>query len=244
MVSPSISRTALQPRWLGLLALVLAVATAFAALGSWQLDRSREEAPEQTVSGSVALSDALEPQTPLDGDVVGRTIEATGEFMGATLLVEGRTLDGETGAWVLSAFTVGTPDGTATLPVVRGWVPDGSETPEPPSGRVTLTGRLEPSEAPTGTTTGTSVESVSSADLVNRWGSPIYSGFLVTDEAVPGGALRAIPPVTDDGGFALLNLSYALQWWVFAGFALFIWWRLVRDAHRRELEALVDNGPS
>jgi hypothetical protein len=31
------------------------------------------------------------------------------------------------------------------------------------------------------------------------------------------------------------NLSYALQWFVFAGFGLFMWWRLVRDDHRGTL---------
>lgn len=31
------------------------------------------------------------------------------------------------------------------------------------------------------------------------------------------------------GGFGgLRHLAYALQWWVFAGFAVFLWWRMVR----------------
>ena len=30
-----------------------------------------------------------------------------------------------------------------------------------------------------------------------------------------------------------LNLFYAAEWVVFAGFALFIWWRLVKDDYRR-----------
>ncbi|HZI98609.1 MAG TPA: SURF1 family protein [Actinomycetales bacterium] len=241
-MSPSFLSTAVRPRWLGLLGLVLALATAFAALGSWQLDRSRDEADAPGIVEPVALRDVLQPQEPLTGDAVGRPIEATGEFTGEPLRVEGRRLDGETGAWVLMAFAVPTGTGTATLPVVRGWVPDDARAPEPPAGTVTITGRLESSEAPTGTTGG-SVESVSSADLVNRWGSPIYAGFLVMDSA-PAGPMRTIPPVTDDGGFALLNLSYALQWWIFAAFAVFIWWRVVRDAHRHELAALVDNGSS
>ena len=28
---------------------------------------------------------------------------------------------------------------------------------------------------------------------------------------------------------ALRNLLYAIEWWVFAGFAAFLWWRYVRD---------------
>ncbi|MCU1562554.1 MAG: hypothetical protein JWN05_933, partial [Arthrobacter sp.] len=37
-----------------------------------------------------------------------------------------------------------------------------------------------------------------------------------------------------------LNLFYAAEWVVFAGFALFIWWRLVKDDYRRDLEDALD----
>lgn len=236
-------RTALRPRWLALLALALALATAFSALGSWQLARSREQTgPAPVAAGTVLLQDLVEPQTRLMGDVLDRTVEVTGEMGGPTLRVSGRMLDGERGAWVLNPLVVRTDDGTATLPVVRGWVPDGAPAPEPPAGEVTLTGRLEPSEAPTGELGSQTVSAVSSADLLNRWGQPIYTGFLITDEALPAGVLQAIPPVpVDDRGFALQNISYALQWWVFALFAVFLWWRVVRDAHVSEAAALVDN---
>ena len=33
-----------------------------------------------------------------------------------------------------------------------------------------------------------------------------------------------------------LNIFYALEWIVFAGFAVYFWWRLVRDALERERE--------
>ncbi|MCC7128649.1 MAG: SURF1 family protein, partial [Microbacteriaceae bacterium] len=32
----------------------------------------------------------------------------------------------------------------------------------------------------------------------------------------------------------LLNLFYAAEWVIFAGFAVFLWWRLVKDAWLRE----------
>jgi hypothetical protein len=34
-----------------------------------------------------------------------------------------------------------------------------------------------------------------------------------------------------------LNVFYAVEWVVFAGFAIFLWYRLVRDAVEREREA-------
>ena len=39
--------------------------------------------------------------------------------------------------------------------------------------------------------------------------------------------------VGDDVEFSLLNLFYALEWVLFAGFALFLWWRLVQDERER-----------
>jgi len=29
---------------------------------------------------------------------------------------------------------------------------------------------------------------------------------------------------------------YAVQWWIFAAFGFFLWWRMVRQAHREEIE--------
>jgi hypothetical protein len=34
----------------------------------------------------------------------------------------------------------------------------------------------------------------------------------------------------------LLNVFYAIEWVVFAGFAIFLWYRLVRDTWEREQE--------
>ena len=39
--------------------------------------------------------------------------------------------------------------------------------------------------------------------------------------------------VSEHKGFSLQNFGYSIQWWVFAGFACFFWWRIVRDAARR-----------
>ena len=39
------------------------------------------------------------------------------------------------------------------------------------------------------------------------------------------------------GEGSLLNYGYALQWWVFCGFAVFLWTRFVRDERGRRLVA-------
>ena len=235
-------RIALRPQWLALLALALGFATAFAALGSWQLDRSRTTQDQRADDDPAVvqrLQDVVRPQEPFTSDLAGVVVQASGRLHAEdTLTVQGRYLDGEPGSWVLTPMVVDTGTGSATLPVVRGWVPRGAPVPGNTAssntvGTVTVTGRLESSEPPTGQATGDVVTAVSSADLVNRWGQPIYAGFLVADD--PGPGVRAVPAsAPDTRGFALQNLSYALQWWVFAGFAVFLWWRTVRDAHLRE----------
>jgi hypothetical protein len=37
-----------------------------------------------------------------------------------------------------------------------------------------------------------------------------------------------------------LNVFYAIEWVVFAGFALYLWFRLVKDAWEREAEEALD----
>lgn len=225
----------MRPRWLALLALALVLASGFAWLGDWQLQRSRDEAAREVAQDAedapvTALDDVLAPATAVTGDVVGRRVEATG-VLGASLPTTARDLEGEPGAWLVAPLLV---DGDGTLPVVLGWLPEGEQPPAVPAGTVTLTGRLEQSEAPTGAAPGDTLEAVSSADLVNVWEPPLYTAYLVV--ADPPAPLREVPPAGAPSGFALQNLSYALQWWLFAAFAVFFWWRVVRDAHARDQE--------
>ncbi len=35
--------------------------------------------------------------------------------------------------------------------------------------------------------------------------------------------------VSDEKHFNLQNFGYAIQWWLFSGFSLYLWWRFVRD---------------
>jgi DNA-binding transcriptional regulator of glucitol operon len=44
--------------------------------------------------------------------------------------------------------------------------------------------------------------------------------------------------VSESKHFNLQNFGYSIQWWLFSAFALFFWWRIVRDtARRRDQEA-------
>ena len=72
--------------------------------------------------------------------------------------------------------------------------------------------------------------------LVNRWPGALYNAFVfataeqpdVTSVVSPA-VQRVPPPAQVGGGLAWRNAAYALQWWIFALFAGYMWWRMVRD---------------
>lgn len=234
------------------LVLLLGAAAVCARLGVWQLDRAevrgeaaaRERVAQEQDVRPVALEDVLAPSTALTGDTVGRLVEVEGEYEAGELLVPGRVVDERSGYLVLTPFVVDTDDGPARLAVVRGWVatPADAAAAPAPSGVVTVTGYLRSGEsAGAGGLPEGQVAAVSPAELVNRWGGPMYAGYLTvapgtsTDETAPG-ALVPLPRPEPDGSLNVQNLAYALQWWIFGGFALLLWVRMVRDTAREDVE--------
>ncbi|KJK57478.1 SURF1 family protein [Saccharothrix sp. ST-888] len=195
-------------------------------------------------------------------DTVGREITVTGSYDSAhQLLVPNRTVDGRNGYYVLTPLR--TADGPAAA-VVRGWVPGApaatgaggtagagtgsgaaAQVPAAPSGQVTVTGRLQAPEssgsggAVAGGLPSGQLGTISSATLVNVLPYRSYDGWVAADAAPDG--LTAVPTVQPQGGDGLSlrafqNLGYTLEWFVFAGFVVFMWFRLVR----REAEMLQD----
>ena len=81
--------------------------------------------------------------------------------------------------------------------------------------------------------------------LLNDWGGEVYNAFLfdireTPDQGVTGptgasasGGMERVPPPDLPSGLTLRNAAYALQWWVFAAFALWMWVKMVRDDYRR-----------
>ena len=77
--------------------------------------------------------------------------------------------------------------------------------------------------------------SVAVSDLINLWAEPgpVYGGFIVLAEPYVGlDPIRADAPARD-AALNLLNVFYAIEWALFAGFAIYLWYRLVRDAVER-----------
>ncbi|MEO8527940.1 MAG: SURF1 family cytochrome oxidase biogenesis protein [Pseudolysinimonas sp.] len=252
--SPSIAARfwaiAITPRWIAALLLCLAVAAGFAALGQWQLSRSVENAAVVDIDTETAvpLSDIAQPRAGITGEQFGRTVTVSGTFVpGDFVVLSGRNNGGaETGSWLVGHLLM---DDGSSVAVALGWsAADLPIDPALPAG--TWVGRYLPSEDPQASDLEHGEHSaLSVADLVNRWTTfapNVYSGYIVLATAPAG--LETITAVAPEREITLnlLNVFYAIEWALFAGFAIYLWYRLVRDAvertevERDDADALVD----
>jgi len=237
-----------RPRWIGALILSLAIAASFAALGQWQLSRSLEggEITEQQSEALVPLDSLATAQEPLSYLTTGRAVSVTAQLVaGDYVILSGRNNDAQgMGYWVVAH---GVEPSGASVAIALGWAAtsdaaasaiDRLEASPPAS---SFTGRLLPTESPQqsdfeeGERTALAV-----SELVNLWAevpAGTYGGYVVSFEAPAD--LEAIdsPPPSTEVSINLLNVFYAVEWVVFAGFAVFLWYRLVRDVWEEEREA-------
>ncbi|WP_345055011.1 SURF1 family protein [Streptomyces rameus] len=239
-------RFLLTPRWWGINVFVLLAIPFCVFMGSWQLSRfegrvqDHRAATEQAAAGRDEAARPLRSMLPVDKSTVGRRVTASGRY-GEQLLVPGRELDGKRGFYVLTLLRT---DAGRALPVVRGWLPgtaDSARAPAAPAGEVTVTGALQASETPgdngvaaQGGLPAGQTAAISSASLVNLVPYRLYDAWVTLDKADAG--MRAVPARAPDGtGLdlkAFQNLGYTGEWFVFAGFVVFMWFRLLR----REVE--------
>jgi surfeit locus 1 family protein len=234
----------LKPRWLGLLGALVVLLVAFTFLGLWQLSVARDDALREALEKApqqapVALGTVMVPHTPFPGDASGRPVTMTGSYDAAgQVLVADRRLDGVPGYWVLTPLVV---DPTGVASPARIVVTDATGTGPAPSavGPVTVTGTLAPGESPASSSTTLPpgrLGSVDLARLVNLWPGELYNAFVFATAESPeaSAGVQRIPPPPIPTGLTWRNAAYALQWWVFGLFAAYMWWRMVRDDHRRD----------
>ena len=207
----------------------LGLAGVMVLLGLWQLDvyhaQGQAQADRRAALPAVELGVVAQAGAPI-GDGYGRQVAATGTYLPqAQVLVP---LPEQPGSFrVVTALRL--PDGDV-VPVVRGLVRD-TEVPAPPSGPQTLTGLLLPSEeAPTGDLPTGQLSSVRVPTLAQQWPGPLVSGFVTLPAAEAAAQGLAPAPVElPQASGRLRNGAYALQWWVFAAFALGLAVRMARD---------------
>ncbi|TFC87927.1 SURF1 family protein [Cryobacterium sinapicolor] len=249
-------KTMLRPRWLLALLLALAIAAAFALLGRWQLERAiaSGEVVERSTETVLPLSDAVSPDGPPREAATGQLVTVDGSFVpGDDVLISERLNGGERGFWMVSRFeTVATASvPVSTIAVARGWSATEAEVQaaidelaaQAAGQQQTVTGRFVPSEAPAvpdSELDPRTQATVSTAALINQWtdftDQSVYAGYIVDTDAVAGLTVIDSPVPGNDASVNWLNIFYALEWAVFAGFAVFLWYRLVRDDWERHQE--------
>lgn len=244
-------------RWIGFTALVVGAIVGFGLLSQWQWNRADERRAER-----VELQAAVDaPPAPLAGLAVSaeggvatadqwRSVTVTGEYLPETqVLVRKRPLDAKNGFWTMTALRA--DEGTVVW-VNRGWLStsgDALSTPDapaPPPAPVTVTGYLRPFEASDpdandGLPAG-QVAAVSPAVLPTV--AEPFGGYLQLSDSDPEQTgLIAIPlPTVDEGR----NVSYAVQWLLFAFVAMGGWYFFLRrealeDAQRQAATAAPDD---
>jgi surfeit locus 1 family protein len=267
-------RTALTPRWLGWLAVVVALAVGMVWLGIWQyrvaeangVADALREANERPV---IALTAYLQPHTAFPADGSNQRLTAVGHYEPARRVwVLDRRLAGVEGYWVLEPFVVEATG--ARIPVVRGFVTShpaalppsagsATSTGPGPSATLTLVGSLAPTEGP-----GTprrppqagEVAAVSVGALLNDWGGEVYNAFLfaISETPDPGdvgpagssaaGATGAMERVPPPLTTGGLTLRNAAYALQWWAFAVFVGWMWVKMVREDYRRAVAREGDS
>jgi hypothetical protein len=260
MTNPTWSQVARRPKWIFGLFLALAIAAVFALLGQWQLERSFTEVqPEDQNQKPVVLIESEKPGAPLTPIAANKKVQAEIMLDTQNVFIVANRLQRTnnevvSGYWVIanSSVLLEDDDSTASLSVGIGFAESlaiaetaRAELMESIQAQAFLeqTGRYLQTEGPEPVTDRTKphlLESFSLAQLVNLYkGDNLQSlaGFMVLDSE-PGFGLETIVIAPPEAGTQVnwLTLFYALEWALFAGFAVFLWWRLVEDARIRELQ--------
>lgn len=236
-----------QIRWsrvVPAIALATAALVVCGALGTWQWNRASEQGEVRSPDPAVPVADLVAPAANA-GPGIGRAVWADGTWADEeAALVPDREVEGEAAVLVVRAFRV-SADATgtgqeATLPVIVGWLaPDeveGFDAAVPGAARVE--GYLQSSEgaapaappeqaAPDGAFWASGL---SPAVLAQHWDSPLYSALLASVEAEPG--TRPLPSPEPERSLDFRSLTYALEWWLFGAFFVFISARWIRDNGR------------
>ncbi|MDO5727133.1 MAG: SURF1 family protein [Bowdeniella nasicola] len=244
-------RAARTPRMIGIFFLFLLAALICVQLGQWQLQRSLERGSaqaeirerQQATASAQPIDEVLAPQQEFQEAHLGKKVRVKGHYRDQ-VIVPGREIAGEQATLVVTDLVT---DAGAHLPVVRGWLPaaeagvvDGqvviTADITPPDGEITAVGYLANSEQTETGPRGPSLPGVqyhlSTAILANQWGSPTYTGYLVLADQDPAPLLQRRAPqpnLVKDSGRNWQNFAYAIEWFIFGGFALALWVKMVND---------------
>ena len=228
---PGGTRSRPAGQWIGLVGLALVLATAFVLLGSWQWTRAHRPSGPTSASSVLPLAQVSRLGEALPDSAVGTAVSVMGTYDPAHQVLVADRPTGD--LWVLTPLRVA--DGSEVA-VVRGRLQEGAPAPAPPPGPVTVTGVLQASEDPAGRPAANrgSISSITTEALVTAWASSLHDGFLVLTAQLPPSTLKPVPVPArvHPGGLRWQNTLYAIQWWLFAGFVIFVLCRIFIDDRR------------
>lgn len=234
------------PRWVGLTLAGAAVMVVCVLLADWQWGRALERAAANEViaegRASVPLDRTLPAGAALDDADRWTLVEAVGVYdADGEIVLRAQTNNGSNGFEIVTPLVLA--DGTAIL-VDRGFIASegtGSvpDYPAPPSGEVTVTGRLYESEPEGGSVSeaGGRLESrrLSVEMLEDHLDYDLRAAWIADLEPAEGLTALETPSFKD-----WQNYSYAGQWLLFAALVPIGWVALVRR-ERRELDEAARN---
>jgi cytochrome oxidase assembly protein ShyY1 len=237
------------PRWLALVGVALLAAATMVGLGFWQLSRYHERTAinERIDTAGHAsprpVAEVLNPSRPAPDGAAWTLVTATGEYDPEhQILIRGRTVSGSVGFEVITPLML--DDGTAVL-VDRGWVPPGRggaatlpEVPATPTGEVTVVGRVHLPESggdqPVAVSGELQARRIDPARLAGALPYPVLGGYVLAyQQDPPVDGFVAVPVRYEDSG---QNLSYMVQWWLFAVITLAGTGFLVRREARHRVD--------
>lgn len=229
-----------SPRYLGLFAIMIVLALGCSLAGTWQIIRYQEK---HAANHHLRADDRDHPQDvsavlgaaskPISNGHLQqfRHITATGTYLSADqTLLRGQTVSDDIGYIVLTPLRTK----SGVLLVARGFVKQTAAAassptvPAAPSGTVTVTARLEPSDVKPdrfGTLPASQVDTVDPSRQASHIGAPVWNAYAELLDGQPGTTGLTVIPNPDlsnpaGGAEEPQHLAYVFQWYLFALLAL------------------------
>lgn len=268
-MKPSFWQVARRPKWIAGLAIALMIAVLFALFGNWQLSRSiRVTTDDTTLATTMPLEKLATVGEAFIEPQADRRVSATLWVSPSScaiianrqqLLADGSTVQG---FWTVFD-TVDKPGQSATHVLVASAFFKTSDAASAACSNavrgslafdtaIAVAGRYEPSEVPQRKPVdGVQLfDSFSVEQLINFWPletPKVYPGFVISEHILAPQLAESGEPIKigirkSQTELNLLNAFYAIEWVIFAGFAIFLWARLVQDERRRLEQDSVDSG--
>ncbi len=226
-------------RWVGFTIAVLAAIVAFGLLSAWQWSRAEERRIDRVELTTRLTAEAQPLGLPVSAAPEYSRVLVEGAFVeGSDRLVRSRPQGGGNGFWVASALEPRNAPGRHVW-VVRGWMPSqtAATTPIPvppsPSGPQAIAGYLRtfedtgptPADLPSG-----QITAMSTAQLPRLDGDAFPQWIQSSQEEI-GLVVLDLPDIDESR-----NISYAVQWILFAAVAIGGWFIFLRREAREDAQ--------